>query len=168
MTTSQEGRFRLSISGWFHGPLSTRLALRNFLPLLPNTSSTEELVNPKYRNPSQRDLLLSEFIESSVLTLPDFLNPNLLSSLNAEWSDEIGPASVRRFRTLRKGKVLEKVRDWFASVEGWEFIKSLTGAGGEEKPRCRAMVRQFGRGCYVSPVFSSSCFFCSSSFKSLS
>jgi len=153
----ESSRFRLSISGWFHGPLSSRLALRNFLPLSPSSSSANKYINPIYLDPTKQAEFKETFIDSSASTLADFLNPETLSAIykeaeQIEWSNPIGPASVRRFQTLSpstSSSTLNQVQQFFSSKEGWELVKSITGLE-DADPKTRCSARKFVKGSYVS------------------
>ena len=124
---SASHRFRLSISGWFRGPLESRLALRPFhgafaddeaptladfispLYLLPDRQAKSPPVRPLPLH--NREYILTQplaFADQSSIELRDFLHPEiydqLLHHLNDKhfWSDEpIGPPSVRRFHVPR-------------------------------------------------------------------
>ncbi|KAG0363819.1 Oxoglutarate and iron-dependent oxygenase degradation C-term-domain-containing protein [Gamsiella multidivaricata] len=107
---------RISISGWFHGPLKTRLISKSmpFEPLvdLPEVS-LEALLNPDYLSKSSIDNICNVFSDQSSIELQQFLKPEIykalldeLEPLDAEkgaqavrplWDEQMGPRHVRNY-----------------------------------------------------------------------
>ena len=97
---------RLSISGWFSGPLRHRLALPSFRRRDARDPEVklEGAINANYLDTSSHAAHRLFFAENGHLVLPDFLlPPNLSSSETLRVGDaegrywrEAGPASVRR------------------------------------------------------------------------
>ena len=155
---------RLSISGWFHGRLQSRLALRGFakanqhfvLPTRLISADYKKYINPKYLAPQQKAAFKKKFEESSILTLNDFLNQatfaQLLQALpNSPPNTYVyGPASVRCFRQIQEQtndeafKLLHEISDSWRST----FIVWLEEITGLRISTHRVMGRMFKQGCY--------------------
>jgi Rps23 Pro-64 3,4-dihydroxylase Tpa1-like proline 4-hydroxylase len=144
---------RLSISGWFHGRLDTRMALRNFVdkPAPAELSqSSFTIVAEQYTKAEQVQRLREEFAQSSTLTVTDFLSPKALASVQREdlnsadkfQKDPIGPASVRRFHVPPAGSSLARILEDPSMFAWLEKITSTTIR------KQRTTVRLFKQGCY--------------------
>ncbi|CAG8462705.1 5772_t:CDS:2 [Paraglomus occultum] len=125
---------RLSISGWFHGSLKTRLSLAVYRPITPKVSKITEYVNPR--------CLTDEFIQRARKTLrkkyfleiQDFLKDDvydkLLESLDrVGWSEKpIGPANIRKYY-LPKSNTVDNLSVDSASLPLHSAIQSFFTSG---------------------------------------
>lgn len=108
---------RISISGWFHGPLQTKLVSKT-MPFTPLESSAqdislESLLNPDYLSESAMTNIGNVFLEQSSIELQKFLRPEIYEQLVQEleamgsvegagtdkalWDVVMGPQHVRRY-----------------------------------------------------------------------
>ncbi|KAF9973865.1 Prolyl 3-hydroxylase ogfod1 [Actinomortierella ambigua] len=109
---------RVSISGWFHGALQTKLISKSmpFRPMEKNQDETlESLINPDYLTKAAMKNILSVFLDQSSIELQRFLKPEVYDQLLAEmassssstddnnnndnkmsiWDEHVGPRHVR-------------------------------------------------------------------------
>ncbi|KAH8917955.1 hypothetical protein BT69DRAFT_1301409 [Atractiella rhizophila] len=105
---AKDPRFRLSISGWFSGPLNSRLAHRDFatVPAAPAEESEMAIpgVQERWNDPSVIEGLAEEFRNASTVELEDFLTPSALNeavkALRSTPGELAGPSFLRRYRSL--------------------------------------------------------------------
>ncbi|KAG0268798.1 Prolyl 3-hydroxylase ogfod1 [Actinomortierella ambigua] len=102
---------RVSISGWFHGALQTKLVSKSmpFRSLEENQVETlEGLINPDYLTKAAMKNILNVFLDQSSIELQRFLQPAVYDQLLAEmasssaedkkmsiWDEQVGPRHVR-------------------------------------------------------------------------
>ena len=154
---------RLSISGWFHGPLSSRLALPLSLSTITGESSSqvraEELVNPTYLDEATQKKIEMSLVSDSSIELRGFLKVSVWESLSQELasasfdlstSAAVGPAHLRNFHSLQGSELLDSVISFFRSPE---FIKLLSAFTSLEftpiEKKSRVHGRLFTQGCYT-------------------
>ncbi|KAF9358477.1 Prolyl 3-hydroxylase ogfod1 [Mortierella sp. NVP85] len=113
---------RISISGWFHGPLQTTLVSKSmpFKPLTEQSDiSLEALINPDYLRDTAIKNVCQVFADESSIELQGFLKPEVYRTLISElaalgeeegatsgqplWDEQMGPRHVKRY-----GRVSEK------------------------------------------------------------
>ena len=159
--------YRLSISGWFHGPLRSRLALRGFIKPAPSSTNQAlaNFINPTYLLPEKQAELAEHMSEHSSLVMNDFLLDSVFDQVKteideAEWSKSIGPASVRRYRVLPSSITGSMIQPPYCASEYWGNLQQLFGttefyqwlANITNLPvanSSRVHFRYFQRGCYT-------------------
>jgi Oxoglutarate and iron-dependent oxygenase degradation C-term/2OG-Fe(II) oxygenase superfamily len=148
-----------SIVGWFRGPVSHRLALRDFRPYPSRSLSKDDdepdlstLINPAYLDEEMIGEIKKLFCDNSSVTLFKFFLPEVYTDIlrerkETEWSsDPVGPASVRRYHfpscssqpTLRRLFRSFAFRDMLAKWTTLEPARSV-----------RLNPRFFSTGCYT-------------------
>ncbi|RIB10229.1 Oxoglutarate and iron-dependent oxygenase degradation C-term-domain-containing protein [Gigaspora rosea] len=102
-------KVRLSISGWFHGALNTRLSCSQYIPLVsvdPDNYNINEIVNPSYLTEQGIKDILKVLRKEASIELQQFLQQNmydkLIDSLNkAQWDKQpTGPPFIRRYHLI--------------------------------------------------------------------
>ncbi|KXN69546.1 hypothetical protein CONCODRAFT_94198 [Conidiobolus coronatus NRRL 28638] len=107
---------RLSIVGWFHGPLPTKLPnIITYTPLdfkvigddISGELFLNKFINPAYLKAENLTQMQNRFVEESCIELDDFLLKDVydqivasLPSVNKRWSAFVGPAHLRRYKVL--------------------------------------------------------------------
>ncbi|KAF9088557.1 Prolyl 3-hydroxylase ogfod1 [Mortierella sp. AD031] len=144
---------RISISGWFHGPLQTKLVSKTmpFTPLKATPSqdiSLEALLNPDYLSESAMTNIGNVFVEQSSIELQKFLRPEVYDALVQElvalgsqegagsdkalWDEVMGPQHVRRYtRVSHRNQdqipaTLSRVQRLFKSKIFESYLNKLT------------------------------------------
>ncbi|KAF9963239.1 Prolyl 3-hydroxylase ogfod1 [Modicella reniformis] len=142
---------RISISGWFHGPLNTRLVSKSmpFKSLLdPSDVSLEDLVNPDYLREASVARICDFFADQSSIELQSFLKPEIYAALLAEletlgveegaksekplWDEQMGPRHVRRYERVSDmnqasiPSTLAIVQQLMSSKAFKDFLKKIT------------------------------------------
>ncbi|KAF9438967.1 hypothetical protein BGZ76_002260 [Entomortierella beljakovae] len=143
---------RISISGWFHGPLQTKLVSK-IMPFSPfqeqKEASLEALLNPDYLTEPSIQNIYSVFSDQSSIELQKFLKPDVYESLLREltamgdeegvktdqplWDEKMGPSHVRSYRRVsdhNQGQVpptLARVQQLFQSKIFEEYLTKIAG-----------------------------------------
>ena len=162
--TSTDDRFRLSISGWFRGPLRSRLALRRD-PAGPTSCSLVESVSSVYLDPARQAQIAegalgrfdsangAAFAEQSSIELRDFFARDAFQAFfeayirRETWTERpIGPASVRRYHaTVGPDSALVTL---LRSTEFCTLLGQLTGLDAPARAH-RVTPRLFSAHCYT-------------------
>ncbi|KAK3811430.1 MAG: Oxoglutarate and iron-dependent oxygenase degradation C-term-domain-containing protein [Linnemannia gamsii] len=143
---------RISISGWFHGPLQTKLVSKTmpFAPLeTPAQDITlESLLNPDYLSESAMANIGNVFLEQSSIELQKFLRPDVYEQLVQElgalglvegegtdkslWDVLMGPQHVRRYSRVSQRNqnhipsTLTRLQQLFKSKVFEAYLTKLT------------------------------------------
>ncbi|KAG0196719.1 Prolyl 3-hydroxylase ogfod1 [Mortierella sp. GBA30] len=143
---------RISISGWFHGPLQTKLVSKTmpFKPLSQDVDedSLETLVNPDYLKDGAMENILDVFLEQSSIELQKFLKPDIYATLLEElgalgqeegahteqplWDEKMGPQHVRNYKRVshrnsnRVPTILARLQRLFSSTLFEKYLKKIT------------------------------------------
>ncbi|XP_044517342.1 prolyl 3-hydroxylase OGFOD1 [Gracilinanus agilis] len=137
-----EGKCRLSISGWFHGPSQTRSS-SYFEPLLPRSPHVlrdneilYEWINPIYMDIDSQAQIQEEFEERSEILLKEFFKSEkyekiceALEKEDLEWSKR-GPPNKRFYETAEEEKLPDILRDCmelFRSEALFLLLSNFTG-----------------------------------------
>ncbi|CAG8516053.1 1314_t:CDS:2 [Funneliformis mosseae] len=122
-------KVRYSISGWFHGPLNTRLSRTDFLSPTPEDFNLSDIISPVYLNESNKQRILDSLHKSSYVLLPDFLRDDVFEKLmksikETGWEEKpTGPAFIRRYHLLKDSEIVD-FKD-FENIEIKDYRKSL-------------------------------------------
>ena len=142
---------RISISGWFHGPLKTKLVSKTmpFQPIVQQPSvSLEDMLNPDYLGKGAMDNICNVFLDQSSIELQKFLKPTVYDALVKEleavgqnegqgtestlWDEKMGPSHVRSYRRVSSQNqdsipaVLKQVQTLFGSALFESYLKKIT------------------------------------------
>ncbi|KAF8938756.1 Oxoglutarate and iron-dependent oxygenase degradation C-term-domain-containing protein [Dissophora ornata] len=142
---------RISISGWFHGPLQTKLVSKTmlFAPLTDQPdASPESLLNPDYLSTSSIQNICNVFSDQSSIELQQFLKPDIYKALLEElevlgpvegaqaeqplWDEQMGPSHVRKYSRIshrnqsRIPTTLRRVQQLFASKVFEEYLTKIS------------------------------------------
>jgi Rps23 Pro-64 3,4-dihydroxylase Tpa1-like proline 4-hydroxylase len=149
-----------SIVGWFRGPLSHRLALRNFESYGPQSLLGKEedepdlakLINQAYLDEEMVGEIQNLFADNSSVTLFKFFLPEVYDDIlreakKVEWSSgPVGPANVRRYHAASSSSQPTLHRLFRSSA----FRDMLTKWTTLEPARSvRVNPRYFKPGCYT-------------------
>ncbi|XP_072488390.1 prolyl 3-hydroxylase OGFOD1 isoform X1 [Notamacropus eugenii] len=137
-----EGKCRLSISGWFHGPPQTRPSsyVEPLLPLSPHIPRDSEIlyewINPIYMDVDSQAQIQEEFEERSEILLKEFFKSEkykeiceALEKEDLEWSQR-GPPNKRFYETAEEEKLPDVLRDCmelFRSEALFLLLSNFTG-----------------------------------------
>ncbi|KAG0221434.1 Oxoglutarate and iron-dependent oxygenase degradation C-term-domain-containing protein [Mortierella sp. GBAus27b] len=142
---------RISISGWFHGPLKTKLVSKS-MPFRPLTVQPDislgDLINPDYLHESSMKRICETFAEQSSIELQRFLKPDVYAKLLSElaalgseeggnsgqplWDEHMGPQHVRNYRRVsdknqsRIPPTLATVQRLFSSKVFESYLKTIS------------------------------------------
>lgn len=160
---ASQSPYRLSISGWFHGPTTSRLALpvSNSIfrsqPTIP--LSAEDFVNPTYFDPTTQKTIEASLISDSSIELRGFLKASLYEKLTEEiaassydlsQSSMVGPAHIRHYHRLHGTPILDSVIAFFKSPDFLALLTAFTSLDFlPQETRGRVCGRLFKRGCYT-------------------
>ncbi|KAF9174705.1 Prolyl 3-hydroxylase ogfod1 [Mortierella sp. AD011] len=162
---------RISISGWFHGPLKTKLISKTmpFTPLSEQGDATlEALLNPDYLSDNSTQNICNVFSDQSSIELQRFLKPEIYKTLLEEledlgveegaqtdrplWDEKIGPSHVRSYRRVshhNHGQIpttLARVQQLFTSKV---FESYLTKIANLSFLSVNTELRMFKKGDYT-------------------
>nr|CAG8442003.1 2232_t:CDS:2 [Entrophospora candida] len=108
-------KIRFSISGWFHGPLNTRLSIAKFIPPIPKVYNINELVNPVYLTKEGTKNILKALRNEASIELHQFLQQDVYNKLvksldkDAEWNDDpVGPPFIRKYHLIKRPTIDEE------------------------------------------------------------
>ncbi|KAF9187499.1 hypothetical protein BGZ51_001113 [Haplosporangium sp. Z 767] len=162
---------RISISGWFHGPLQTKLVSKT-MPFEPfsqeSATSLEDLLNPDYLSKSAIENICNVFLDQSSIELQKFLRPEVYASLLKEleamgheegeqtekplWDEKMGPRHVRNYARVshrnqsRIPVTLARVQQLFSSTVFEKYLKKITNLS---LLNCNTELRMFKKGSYT-------------------
>ncbi|KAF9114167.1 hypothetical protein BGX27_011523 [Mortierella sp. AM989] len=162
---------RISISGWFHGPLQTKLVSKTmpFTPLKEQeNASLEALLNPDYLSDSSIQNICNVFSDQSSIELQKFLKPEIYKALSEEldalgaeegaqtdqplWDEKMGPSHVRSYRRVshhnhaRVPATLARIQQLFSSKV---FEAYLTKIANLSFLSINTELRMFKKGDYT-------------------
>ncbi|XP_051835839.1 prolyl 3-hydroxylase OGFOD1 [Antechinus flavipes] len=137
-----EGKCRLSISGWFHGPPQTRPS-SYFEPLLPrslhiprDSEILYEWINPVYMDIDSQAQIQEEFEERSEILLKKFFKSEKYEAIcealekeDVEWRQK-GPPNKRFYEKAEEEKlpdVLKNCMELFRSEAFFLLLSNFTG-----------------------------------------
>ena len=155
--------YRLSISGWFHGPLTNRLSqpldVPAFLPLKKAAPSAEALINETYLDEETHSRIQASLISDSSIELRSFLKASVWEQLQSEiastsfdtsLSSVVGPAHLRHFYSLSSTPTLDAVLAFLRSAEFLALLSAFTSLEfGPSETRGRVQGRLFKQGSYT-------------------
>ncbi|XP_039359118.1 prolyl 3-hydroxylase OGFOD1 [Mauremys reevesii] len=137
-----EGKCRLSVSGWFHGPSVARPPryIESLLPRSPHLPYDHEIlyewINPVYLDMDSQAQIQEEFEERSELLLKNFLKGEkfqlvceALQKEDMKWSRR-GPPNKRCYEKAEEGSlpdVLRKCLELFHSEALFLLLSNFTG-----------------------------------------
>jgi hypothetical protein len=141
------GKERLSITGWFHGPLTEARKLwplvrdpgiaQNFESLVEEAGGDElsEWICADYLSSSAMDAIANVFAETSYVDLKKFLRSDMYDALLvafgvASFDDLVGPPNARRYRrldTVDTSGVISRFQTFCKSTNFVSYVTSLTG-----------------------------------------
>ncbi|KAG0257220.1 Prolyl 3-hydroxylase ogfod1 [Mortierella polycephala] len=162
---------RISISGWFHGPLQTKLVSKT-MPFEPfsqeSATSLEDLLNPDYLSESAIENICNVFLDQSSIELQKFLRPKAYASLLKEleamgneegeqtekplWDEKMGPRHVRSYTRVshrNQGRIpatLARIQQLFSSTVFETYLKKITNLS---LLKCNTELRMFKKGDYT-------------------
>lgn len=159
-----KNKSRISISGWFHGPLQTKLVSKS-MPFHPITESAEvtlkSMLNPDYLSKNNVSVVSDIFLNQSSIELQKFLKADVyeellreLSEINQDqvWDEQMGPRHVRSYRRVSDKSqdivppVLSRLQKLFGSSEFEGWLKKLTNL---EFQKLNSELRLFQKGDYT-------------------
>ncbi|XP_023723510.1 prolyl 3-hydroxylase OGFOD1 isoform X2 [Cryptotermes secundus] len=130
-------RTRLSVNGWFHGPLSeckdvipnVRIDIHLFSPIQDDCSLLAH-VNPMYLDPEIQEQISSSFEQDSEILLPDFFNKDFYKEIcnclcSGEFSWELQGPPNRRYETPREKTLPLSLNKLVQLMKSKEFFKLL-------------------------------------------
>uniref|UniRef100_F6UN89 Prolyl 3-hydroxylase OGFOD1 n=1 Tax=Ornithorhynchus anatinus TaxID=9258 RepID=F6UN89_ORNAN len=137
-----EGKCRLSVSGWFHGPSLARPP-RYFEPLLPRTPHIPrdheilyDWISPAYLDISSQAQIQEEFEERSEILLKDFFKAEKFEKVcealekgDLEWISQ-GPPNKRFYEKAEEGRlpdILRECMELFRSEALFLLLSNFTG-----------------------------------------
>ncbi|XP_038610639.1 prolyl 3-hydroxylase OGFOD1 isoform X2 [Tachyglossus aculeatus] len=137
-----EGKCRLSVSGWFHGPSLARPA-RYFEPLLPRTPHIPrdheilyDWISPAYLDISFQAQIQEEFEERSEILLKSFFKAEKFEKVcealekgDLEWISQ-GPPNKRFYEKAEEGRlpdILRECMELFRSEALFLLLSNFTG-----------------------------------------
>ncbi|GJJ73684.1 prolyl 3-hydroxylase /prolyl 3,4-dihydroxylase [Entomortierella parvispora] len=145
---------RISISGWFHGPLKTKLVSKTmpFESIVQQPSvSLEDILNPDYLGEGAMENICNVFLDQSSIELQKFLKPTVYDALvkelaamgpeerqgteSALWDEKMGPSHVRSYSRVssqnqdRVPTVLKQLQTLFGSALFESYLKKITNLG---------------------------------------
>ncbi|RHZ84439.1 hypothetical protein Glove_81g41 [Diversispora epigaea] len=162
-----KSKIRLSVSGWFHGSLRTRLSNANFnsptsFPqLLDNNFHNQyptinDLVNPSYLSKQGKKEILKVLRREASIELQQFLKEEvyrkLMDSLNnAKWEENpVGPPFIRRYHLINNEKPSQPfhqlIYNFFTSTVFTTYLSEITRY---EISSLSSEIRQFLPGDYT-------------------
>ncbi|KAJ3309816.1 hypothetical protein HDV04_005595 [Boothiomyces sp. JEL0838] len=153
-------RDRVSISGWFHGPIPKDKIYKRIESIHDN-EYIARYINPAYLNDSSCGAISSVFEEESTVQLQKFLKPEKYKQLydalaNAQFNKLTGVSNASRFHLLSDNEtpkdstatILYEYKLFFESVQFQSFLYKLTGIELNTKPSS-SFLRQFKVGDYT-------------------
>ncbi|CAG8800563.1 10089_t:CDS:2, partial [Cetraspora pellucida] len=102
-------KVRLSVSGWFHGNLNTRLSCAQYVPPIlvdPDYYNISKIVNPSYLTEKGIKHIAKVLRKEASIELQQFLQQNVYDQLidslkQAQWNEHpTGPPFIRRYHIL--------------------------------------------------------------------
>lgn len=153
--------YRLSISGWFHGPLTHRLALPANIPAYNSGPTATSLITPTYLDNSTHLDIQNNLINDSSIELRGFLKPDVWEKLLREIeradfdlspAHVVGPAHIRHFYSLQSlGRTpdLDQVIAFLRSEDFLALLSSFTSLHFGKETKGRVHGRLFKKGCYT-------------------
>lgn len=169
-----KSKIRLSISGWFHGSLRTRLSIADFNPPISfpqpqpldndfhiQYPTIHDLVNPSYLSEQGKKKILRVLRREASIELQQFLKEavyqKLMDSLNdASWEENpVGPPFVRRYHLINNEKTVSSqlpqsfhqfIHSFFTSTAFTAYLSEITRY---EISSLSSEVRQFLPGDYT-------------------
>uniref|UniRef100_A0A8C4WAW9 Prolyl 3-hydroxylase OGFOD1 n=1 Tax=Gopherus evgoodei TaxID=1825980 RepID=A0A8C4WAW9_9SAUR len=137
-----EGKCRLSVSGWFHGPSVARPPryIESLLPRSPHLPYDHEIlyewINPVYLDMDSQAQIQEEFEERSELLLKNFLKGEkfqlvceALQKEDIKWNHQ-GPPNKRCYEKAEEGSlpdILRKCLEFFHSEALFLLLSNFTG-----------------------------------------
>ncbi|KAF9311008.1 Prolyl 3-hydroxylase ogfod1 [Podila horticola] len=159
-----KNKSRVSISGWFHGPLQTKLVSKSmpFHPVIKSTEVTlKSMLNPDYLSKDNISVVSDIFLNQSSIELQKFLKAEVYEELLRElseidqdhvWDEKMGPRHVRSYRRVSNKNqdivppVLASLQKLFGSSEFEGWLKKLTNL---EFLGLNSELRLFQKGDYT-------------------
>jgi Rps23 Pro-64 3,4-dihydroxylase Tpa1-like proline 4-hydroxylase len=160
----QDDRFRVSISGWFHGPPIKRPPPYIEEPIENSPISTTELeepllqqwINDTYLNPDTQEQIKEAFAEQCSVELQQFLKPEkyalLLQAMkkkDLKWN-MVGPANRRHYEKMdMSGDIDPIIRECVRLFQSKEFVQYLAHTIDVDVTSVNVQGRKFSSGCYT-------------------
>ncbi|KAG0347809.1 hypothetical protein BG004_006903 [Podila humilis] len=134
---------RISISGWFHGPLQTKLVSKSMLfrPISDSKEVTlQSMLNPDYLIKRNMDAVSNIFLDQSSIELQRFLKAEVYEELVRElsekdeskiWDEKMGPLHFRNYQRVSDKNqsavppVLTRLQKLFESSEFGGWLKKI-------------------------------------------
>ncbi|CAG8486789.1 6800_t:CDS:2, partial [Scutellospora calospora] len=160
-------KVRLSISGWFHGTLNTRLSCAQYIPPVsvdPDYYNINEIINPSYLTEQGIKDIIKVLRREASIELQQFLQQNvydkLIDSLNkAQWDEQpTGPPFIRRYHIITNNATSESpdinitspfhqyIYNFFKSTIFTSYLAQITRYN---ISRISSEIRQFQSGDYT-------------------
>ncbi|KAJ9064320.1 putative component of NuA3 histone acetyltransferase complex [Entomophthora muscae] len=126
---------RLSVVGWFHGPLPTQpppLNKYSSNPFSQLDCDLSEFINPDYLGSAKQEIL-KKFKEDGCVELQSFIRPEIYQALLSEakhinWGSPRGPAHVRNYHIASiSTTTFQAVSDMLSSQKFKRFLAELSG-----------------------------------------
>ncbi|KAJ3320935.1 hypothetical protein HDV06_004713 [Boothiomyces sp. JEL0866] len=153
-------RDRVSISGWFHGPIPKDKIYKRIESIYDN-EYIARYINPAYLNGASCSAISKVFEEESTIQLQKFLKPEKYKQLfgalvAAKFNNLAGYSNASKFHLLSDNEdpkdtsatILYEYRLFFESVQFQSFLYKLTGMELSTKPSS-SFLRQFQVGDYT-------------------
>jgi Rps23 Pro-64 3,4-dihydroxylase Tpa1-like proline 4-hydroxylase len=104
-------KIRYSISGWFHGPLNTRLSRADFIPPVLEDYDLKDFINPVYLNEKNKQRILKKLQKDSYILISEFLRDDVFDKLitsikETGWEEKsTGPPFIRKYHLLKDSEI---------------------------------------------------------------
>ncbi|XP_011301069.1 prolyl 3-hydroxylase OGFOD1-like [Fopius arisanus] len=162
-------KLRLTINGWFHGPLKrSNRPPRPEIELIlyepsPNDEALNSWVMQSYLSEDTRREIQNEVENKSYTYLANFLKEDAYNKISAEITSEginwkrVGPADSRNYEVADEESLpsaLKKFYELFKSIEMFKLLKDYTDLdlvpdGKDMKPKMRIELQRWSKGCYT-------------------
>ncbi|RIA89197.1 Oxoglutarate and iron-dependent oxygenase degradation C-term-domain-containing protein [Glomus cerebriforme] len=106
-------KIRYSISGWFHGPLNTRLSRADFLSPTQEDFDLRDIISPVYLNEKNKQRILNRLQKDSYVLITGFLRDDvfekMIKSIKETGWEELptGPPFIRKYHLLKNSEVCD-------------------------------------------------------------
>ncbi|XP_012270261.1 prolyl 3-hydroxylase OGFOD1 [Orussus abietinus] len=134
---------RLSVNGWFHGPIDERKpknSKRSEIPEPPLFDPEEnvkvklqEMINELYLKPSTIEQIQENVEQESYVFLSNFFKKDLyqkiseeIASKNIKWT-KVGPADLRNYETASEDSFSDELKRFLSLFRSIEFFRLLKG-----------------------------------------
>jgi len=160
---------RLTINGWFHGPITTPVELKiptltfDYVSPITWKDTLEAVVNPIYLKNEYKEDIQKQIEDNSEASLEEFLDENFYDQIltqiqavsNEKWTTQ-GPANLRNYEVLAAEStppIIKKLLDLFGSDLFFKLLHEFTEldlfGSNAQNPKCSIEVQRWTQGCYT-------------------